>query len=305
VTVTESKFLRNRITGSDREVDIVLKGELDGEPLLISIEVIEHRRPADVTWVESMLKKHENLPTNRLLLVSESGFTRQASLMVESQSGRVRALTPKIEAKAGGEEVGVSRILADNIAIKASGCVARLFRLPEAEHLRVDLEADVDIYDIDEKPLGPLGFLVLDIVNLPNVKNFFLQMAREHPEREDLKGFKTLCPIPQLRLFVKNNDLNRFEFIEALEIRGLVTYTQLEIPLTQARLGDRRYQFGESLFTGGPTVWVLTIDDETKTGKISWRPTGKLPSQEPAHVYHFPQVEEMGNVPIEPLPEEE
>ncbi len=56
MTVTESKLLRNRVTGYEREVDVVIEGRLDGEPITISVEVIEHNRPASVEWVERMLK---------------------------------------------------------------------------------------------------------------------------------------------------------------------------------------------------------------------------------------------------------
>jgi hypothetical protein len=74
VTVTESKLLRDAVTGVDREVDVVIEGEFDGEPMVISAEVIEHRRPATLPWVEQILRKHRDLPTNRLLLVSKSGL---------------------------------------------------------------------------------------------------------------------------------------------------------------------------------------------------------------------------------------
>lgn len=52
VTVTESRMLRDSHLDVDREVDIVIEGTFDSEPSLTSIEVIEHSRPASVTWVE-------------------------------------------------------------------------------------------------------------------------------------------------------------------------------------------------------------------------------------------------------------
>ena len=58
VTITESKELRDAVLGIDREVDIVIEGEFDGEPMVVSVEVIEHGRPATLPWVEQMLRKH-------------------------------------------------------------------------------------------------------------------------------------------------------------------------------------------------------------------------------------------------------
>jgi hypothetical protein len=48
VTVTESKLLMDAVLGVEREVDIVIEGELDGEPIVISMEVIERNRPASL-----------------------------------------------------------------------------------------------------------------------------------------------------------------------------------------------------------------------------------------------------------------
>jgi hypothetical protein len=66
VTVTESKMLRDAVLDMNREVDIVIEGEFEGEPVVISVEVVEHGRVATLPWVEQMLRKHRDLLTNRL-----------------------------------------------------------------------------------------------------------------------------------------------------------------------------------------------------------------------------------------------
>lgn len=76
--VTESMFLKDEITGEKREVDVVAKATVANYDLFISIECRDHQRPADVTWVEGMAKKHESLPTSKLALWSKSGFTKAA-----------------------------------------------------------------------------------------------------------------------------------------------------------------------------------------------------------------------------------
>jgi hypothetical protein len=76
--VSESEFLRDSITGELREVDVVAKGIVLGYEILISVECRDHVRRADVTWVEGMAKKHESLPTSKLVLWSRSGFSRPA-----------------------------------------------------------------------------------------------------------------------------------------------------------------------------------------------------------------------------------
>jgi hypothetical protein len=53
VTVTESKFLHDPVVG-EREVDIVVEAEADGDPVVISLEVNQKGRPASVEWVEQI-----------------------------------------------------------------------------------------------------------------------------------------------------------------------------------------------------------------------------------------------------------
>lgn len=76
--VTESKILIDKVTQEKREIDIVIEFDKSGYQMIISIECIDHKRKADVTWVEKMISKHANLTTNKLILVSNSGFTNNA-----------------------------------------------------------------------------------------------------------------------------------------------------------------------------------------------------------------------------------
>jgi hypothetical protein len=76
--VTESKMFKDSDTGEDREVDVVLESTEAGYEIVISIECRDHKRKADVTWVESMAKRHESLPTSKLALWSASGFSKSA-----------------------------------------------------------------------------------------------------------------------------------------------------------------------------------------------------------------------------------
>jgi hypothetical protein len=82
--VTESEMLVDLVTGQTREVDIVAKRTLMEHQLVLSVECRDHKRAADVTWVEALAKKHEHLPTSKLVLWSRSGFTQQALLKAKA-----------------------------------------------------------------------------------------------------------------------------------------------------------------------------------------------------------------------------
>jgi hypothetical protein len=77
-TVTESALLRDLATGTQREVDVVVSGQVARHPVEIAIECRDRGRRSDVTWVDEMHAKHSRLPTNVLVLASHSEFTREA-----------------------------------------------------------------------------------------------------------------------------------------------------------------------------------------------------------------------------------
>jgi hypothetical protein len=82
--VEESAMLSDLVTGKKREVDVCIHGDLAGHKVCISLECVEKSRKADVTWVEQMSAKHQRLPTNKLILYSKSGFTKDAYILANS-----------------------------------------------------------------------------------------------------------------------------------------------------------------------------------------------------------------------------
>ncbi len=76
--VTESAMLTDRLTGQPVEVDIVVRHEVSGYPVVVSIECRDHKRRQGPGWLDEMVGKHRYLETSRLVLVSSSGFTATA-----------------------------------------------------------------------------------------------------------------------------------------------------------------------------------------------------------------------------------
>jgi hypothetical protein len=81
--VQESALLVNRVTGEPREIDVVIRAKTAGHDVVVAVEARASARRADVQWVESMLGKHAHLPTDKLVLVSQKGFSRQARDLAE------------------------------------------------------------------------------------------------------------------------------------------------------------------------------------------------------------------------------
>jgi hypothetical protein len=91
ISVEESAFLVDRETGEKREVDILLKSQLGDYSVVLSVEVNDRSRRAGSGWVEEMAAKHQALLTNKLVLVSRSGFTKPA--MKKAKARGIEALT--------------------------------------------------------------------------------------------------------------------------------------------------------------------------------------------------------------------
>jgi len=94
--VRESRPLIDSITGEPREVDIVAEGEVLGYRIVMSVEVCDRHRVADVTWVEGLAKKHEHLPTDKLVLWSASGLSGSAAKKADAL--KIAIVTPVGEA---------------------------------------------------------------------------------------------------------------------------------------------------------------------------------------------------------------
>jgi len=84
-SIEESAMLPKRLTGELREVDVVLRAKTAGHETVIAIEATGGARRATVDWVEQMIGKHKNLPTDKAVLVSESGFSRQGRTLARAE----------------------------------------------------------------------------------------------------------------------------------------------------------------------------------------------------------------------------
>lgn len=77
-TVEESAMVTPIRGGDPREVDVLVSAKAGGHEVLGGVEACRWARKADVGWVERMKAKHDDLPTNKLVLYSGSGFTKNA-----------------------------------------------------------------------------------------------------------------------------------------------------------------------------------------------------------------------------------
>lgn len=92
MTVTESAMIHDQILDCPREVDVCAVGEVAGHKVVVGVECRTSSRPQSVEWVEAMKGKHDHLETTALVLVSSSGFTKNALKLAQFYG--IKAVVP-------------------------------------------------------------------------------------------------------------------------------------------------------------------------------------------------------------------
>jgi hypothetical protein len=92
--VTESKLVKDIRTGTEREVDIAIESTVARHSVMIAIECRDHGRPADIQWIDALVGKYRDLPVDKVVAVSRSGFSKIAM----QRAAQVRITTITLEA---------------------------------------------------------------------------------------------------------------------------------------------------------------------------------------------------------------
>lgn len=166
--VEESAMVPDKITGVLREIDILISTELSGYKVLIAIEVVGRGRKADTTWIESMYSKHNSLPTDKLILVSEKGFSIPALLKAKYL---------------GIDAITIEKALVTNweVAIQLAGqgfvekttidyACAMIYQLADGTYKEIKIANYLEIKIGNKK--NSVFEIVSDILNSENMENF-------------------------------------------------------------------------------------------------------------------------------------
>jgi hypothetical protein len=70
----------DRVTGTLREVDVSIRYKIGSVPILVILECRDQSATQDVTWIEQLAKKRDDVRASRAVAVSSSGFSEAARL---------------------------------------------------------------------------------------------------------------------------------------------------------------------------------------------------------------------------------
>ena len=269
--VYESAELLDSATGKKREVDVCIETEVDGHFLLVGFECAARGRRPDVEWVEQMYGKHATLPTDRLVLVSESGFTAQA---------RAKAKAFEIETIIPDQETDRS---IDELAHRLTRLRFTKLDLLNIENVYVtlgatDTEGEENIHLLPSS--GEMHVFTVSrefIGTIKDVVNAFMTIAAQDKSlfedilfdaADDTQFFELSIDPPEVPIgdpptaqriyFEKIEPTLHLRMIEQIRIDGKARIERSNFPLRHGTLQEVPYSWGESF--GRSTVGRLVPD---------------------------------------------
>ena len=278
-TVEESSMLTDKVTGDQREVDVVIRSRVAQHDIVVSVEATAGGRRATVTWVEGMLRKHQDLPSDKLVLVSAAGFTKAARSKAEASDAVV---WEPVDLGSGDPVYTIVNKL-KSIWPKTVSLTPQKGRVwvkqPDGEVVFFQAPEDLDIFLDNGEYLGTLVECItealrrsfskimedIDLAMIGEDRDQFFSLTIE-PWRVKVGG-------QEVRLCVRfDPDGNNAELhpIERLEVIGRAVIKVAKLDLTHQRLGDVAYAYGEAEMGDARTLFVLS---ESETGsRLTIRP---------------------------------
>jgi hypothetical protein len=266
-TVTESKLLVDS-GGDEREVDVCIESNVGGIPLTICIECREGGRPATVEWVERMKGKHDDLPTDVLILYSSSGFTKGAIEKAKKFRKRIVALETLDEDSAERLFNGANLLSFKTSAQTANKVVIGLSAsdgLPaNQETFLLPADNTIAIFNESGQEISNLETLVTQILRSPRVLYQCLQTCQDHHKNFSVHS-QSITEGPGNPIFLRHDgpDIRTLRRIESLTISGDVAVKLSPLPLKHGKLDTTSVAWGTVPYEGEQALIVASKD---KTG---------------------------------------
>ncbi len=92
LVVTSPDYVVGQLSGSRRECDVTIRREDEPSELLLLLECRDRRRPQDLTWLEQLVSKAEDVAARRVVAVSSSGFSRPAKRYAATKGLELRTV---------------------------------------------------------------------------------------------------------------------------------------------------------------------------------------------------------------------
>jgi hypothetical protein len=92
IKVTSPDYIQGRKSKSWREVDISLRSQIGSSDILVIVECRDRQGTEDVTWIEQLASKSEDVGADKAVAVSSTGFTSGAINLATAKNIELRTL---------------------------------------------------------------------------------------------------------------------------------------------------------------------------------------------------------------------
>lgn len=269
--VVESAMLTNRVTGEEREVDVVIRSTVAGHEMVLGIEAT--MKKGSSPWVEQMIGKHADLPTDRLVLVAERGFSAPARRYA-AQKG-IALITPEDLKDADPALKIVSRL--ERVWPKGVALTPEQLRIivkkPDGTMQRVrDIPPDAVVYLGDGRIVGNPWHMfkalfesqfprLAEMIGLPDITDdrdeFFVLELGKLDEPWGLLRYGGFVPLYLRWELAPEPEMHQ---IYVMEYTGRAVINIAEVRLTHRRFDESMVAYGEAPLGGQDALFVITED---------------------------------------------
>ena len=272
--VTESKMMRDRLTKRFREVDVVIEGKVGSQSVVVSIECRDHKRVADVTWIDMMKSKHDRLDTHALLLASKRGFTQEARAVAEKYGIELFTLEdletadiPAMLAQQGSLWIKTATATAEKVR-------ARVSAVGELEVETVVTSPDNLLYLEDGTELCQIRQLVDRLLQCDRAREYLLSEGKE-----DHIWFELVWEPPADHegkpIYMRKLDPQLLRPIECIQVTGPCKVEVGRFGMRHGKLGEVHFAWGKTSVAGRSALAVATLDQDGKS-KLSVNFSGAI-----------------------------
>lgn len=257
-TVTESKLLVDRVTKVEREVDVVIETTTGDLEITIGIEVTAQSRRAGLPWLNEMWSKHKNLPTDKLVLVSKSGFARTAIDEGKMLGIELMNLDEAIVADWTLIVNKLQEVFLARCYFTPTECRAVLAddRYQQPNHPIV--YPNLILYNSQDQPQGTLLEIIEQVLKQPSI----LENIYNREDRMNVSSFEINFPVPDGSYLLDSTNAPRK--VKALEVKGSCKFLIDSVPLEHHTYGKAQIAFGEASVSEGEVLLSVVERDDGK-----------------------------------------
>ncbi len=250
--VTASKILTDTL-GVAREVDVVVETIVGGQAFVQSFEVVARSRPMDITWIEQVIGKHATLPTDRLFLVSWSGFTPDAF--------RRAVATPKVIPVIVGGQDGAVTLQIDQANLSLKVAIPKV-SLPSGVVSLGPAPQDLAIHSSSGDVRGSIWELGTWLLR-SDAGRSILEAARVDPEGGKRKWFELNVPLkepPLDGLFLRDQATEDLQKFVELNLQGEFGFSRRPLALELRSFAESPFGHAKAEIGGEDHLVVASLD---------------------------------------------